>query len=392
MTALPATGAGDAGEVLALAEALIERPSVSPRDCGCQELLLARLARSGFECERMRFGEVDNFWATHGASGAGQQLIFAGHTDVVPAGPLADWTSPPFKPTIRGDFLYGRGAADMKSSLAAMVVAAERFVANHPDHPGTLAFLVTSDEEADAVDGTVRVVETLRERGIELRCCVVGEPSSTTRVGDTVRIGRRGSLSGVATVVGVQGHVAYPHLAVNPIHAAAAALHDLAGTRWDDGDDDFPPTSFQISNIHAGTGAGNVIPGVLECCFNFRFNPRQTPGLLQSAVARAFADAGADCTIEWRLSGLPFITRRGALIAAAQQAIASVAGINAQTSTSGGTSDGRFIAPAGAQVVELGPVNDTIHKVDERVAVADLGPLAHMYERIAELLLLPTPA
>ena len=386
MTAPPDT---HAEAVLALAEALIERPSVSPCDCGCQELLLARLAKCGFACERMRFGEVDNFWATHGAGDAGQQLIFAGHTDVVPAGPPEDWTSPPFKPTIRDGFLYGRGAADMKSSLAAMVVAAERFVANHPDHPGTLAFLVTSDEEADAVDGTVRVVGTLCERGVALGCCVVGEPSSTTRLGDTVRIGRRGSLSGVATVVGVQGHVAYPHLAVNPIHVAAAALHDLTSRCWDDGDDDFPPTTFQISNIHAGTGAGNVIPGVLECRFNFRFNPRQTPELLQAAVARAFADAGADCSIEWRLSGLPFITRRGALIAATQQAIASVAGLDVQTSTSGGTSDGRFIAPAGAQVVELGPVNDTIHKVDERVRVADLGPLAHMYERIAELLLLP---
>ena len=392
MTAPPHPNAPGAEQVLALAEALIERPSVSPNDCGCQELMLERLARSGFECERMRFGEVDNFWAKHGAQRDGEQLIFAGHTDVVPTGPLANWASPPFEPTIRDGFLYGRGAADMKSSLAAMLVAAERFVANHPDHPGTLAFLVTSDEEADAVDGTVRVVETLRRRGVELGCCVVGEPSSTARVGDVVRIGRRGSLSGVATVAGIQGHVAYPQLAVNPIHTAAAALRDLAAERWDDGDDDFPATTFQISNIHAGTGAGNVIPGELECRFNFRFNPLQTPERLQAAVARAFAAAGANCTIEWRLSGLPFITRGGALIAAAQQAVAAVAGIDTQTSTSGGTSDGRFIAPAGAQVVELGPVNDTIHKIDERVAVADLGPLMHMYEQIAEILLLPTPA
>ena len=392
MTAPPSQGVPGAEQVLALTEALIERPSVSPNDCGCQELMLERLARSGFECERMRFGDVDNFWATHGARRGGEQLIFAGHTDVVPTGPLADWTSPPFEPTIRDGLLYGRGAADMKSSLAAMLVAAERFVANHPDHPGTLAFLVTSDEEADAVDGTVRVVETLRRRGVELGCCVVGEPSSTARVGDVVRIGRRGSLSGVATVAGVQGHVAYPHLAVNPIHAAAATLRDLAAKRWDGGDDDFPATTFQVSNIHAGTGAGNVIPGELECSFNFRFNPRQTPEDLKAAVARAFATAGADCAIEWRLSGMPFITRGGALIAAAQQAVAAVAGIDTQTSTSGGTSDGRFIAPAGAQVVELGPVNDTIHKVDERVAVADLGPLMRMYEQIAETLLLSTSA
>ena len=391
MTTSP-SGVPGAEQVLAFTEALIERPSVSPDDCGCQELMLERLAKSGFECERMRFGDVDNFWATHGAGRGGEQLIFAGHTDVVPTGPLADWASPPFEPTIRDGFLYGRGAADMKSSLAAMLVAAERFVAKHPDHPGTLAFLVTSDEEADAVDGTVRVVETLRRRGVELGCCVVGEPSSTACVGDVVRVGRRGSLSGMATVAGVQGHVAYPHLAVNPIHKAAAALHDLAAKRWDDGDDDFPATTFQVSNIHAGTGAGNVIPGELECRFNFRFNPRQTPEQLQAAVVRAFAAAGADCKIEWRLSGLPFITRGGALIAAAKQAIATVAGIHTRTSTSGGTSDGRFIAPAGAQVVELGPVNDTIHKVDERVAVADLGPLMRMYEQIAEALLLPTPA
>lgn len=378
-----------AREVLALTEALVERPSVSPDDCGCQELLLQRLADCGFAIERMRFGAVDNLWATHGAAETGERLIFAGHTDVVPAGPLKDWSSPPFQPTIRDGHLYGRGAADMKSSLAAMVVAAERFVANHPDHRGALAFLVTSDEEAEAVDGTARVVAALRERGVELGCCVVGEPSSTARVGDVVRVGRRGSLSGIAEIAGVQGHVAYPHKAVNPIHRAAAALHDLAARRWDDGDDDFPATTFQVSNIHAGTGAGNVIPGKLTCHFNFRFNPRQTPQRLQAAVREAFAAADADCRIAWRTSGLPFITRGGALIAAVRRAVAEVADIATQTSTSGGTSDGRFLAPAGAQVVELGPVNDTIHQVDERVAVADLGPLAHMYERIAELLLGP---
>ncbi len=374
-------------DVLELARALIARPSVSPHDHGCQDILIERLQAGGFAIEQMRFGEVDNFWAVHGS---GEPCIaFAGHTDVVPAGPEHEWRSPPFQPTLRDGYLYGRGAADMKSSLAAMVRAAERFVARYPEHPGMLALLVTSDEEADAVDGTVRVVDALVRRCQRIDYCVVGEPSSTARLGDVVRVGRRGSLNGTATVQGVQGHVAYPDQADNPIHAAAAALGELVATRWDGGDDDFPPTSFQVSNIHAGTGAGNVIPGELECWFNFRFNPRQAPETLKAMVARAFAAAGAECQLAWKLSGMPFITRGGTLVEAARQAVAAVAGLEARTSTSGGTSDGRFIAPAGAQLVELGPVNETIHKSNERIRVADLAPLAHMYEQIVSRLLLP---
>ena len=373
----------NAASLLALAEALIERPSVSPDDGGCQDVLIDRLRAAGFCVDRMRFGPVDNFWATHGEGGP--LLAFAGHTDVVPAGPLDAWRSPPFEATVRDGHLYGRGAADMKSSLAAMVVAAEQFVAAHPHHDGVLAFLITSDEEDKAVDGTVRVVQTLAQRGVRIDYCVVGEPSSTSRVGDVVRIGRRGSLNGTALVRGVQGHVAYPDQAVNPIHGAARALAALASERWDEGDADFPPTSFQVSNIRAGTGATNVIPGDLECRFNFRFCPVQTAPGLQAAVARAFDEAGADCDIDWRLSGEPFITRGGELVAAVQRAVRDVAGFD--TETSGGTSDGRFIAPTGTQVVELGPVNETIHQVNEHVAVADLLPLMRMYGRIIELLL-----
>ena len=369
--------------VLRLTAALIERPSVSPEDRGCQELLIERLQGLGFGVERMRFGKVDNFWASRGEGAP--RLVFAGHTDVVPSGPEQAWRSPPFEPTLRDGHLYGRGAADMKSSLAAMVVAAERFVAAHAEHRGTLAFLVTSDEEAEAVDGTVCVVEALTRRGVGIDYCVVGEPSSSAQVGDVVRVGRRGSLSATAIFQGVQGHVAYPQQARNPIHAALDALQKLLARHWDEGDEDFPPTSLQISNIHAGTGAGNVIPGQLRCLFNFRFSPRQTPEALRTATEQALA--GANCEVEWRLSGLPFITRGGELVDAVRGAIAEEAGIDTRTSTSGGTSDGRFIAPTGAQVVELGPVNDTIHKVDERVRVADLAPLAAMYEGIARRLL-----
>ena len=380
-------------EVLALTRSLVARPSVSPDDAGCQELLIARLEGAGFGVERMRFGDVDNFWAVHPSSKSEAAvreplLVLAGHTDVVPSGPVDSWSSPPFEPTLRNGFLYGRGSADMKSSLAAMVVAAERFVANYPDHPGSLGFLITSDEEADAVDGTVRVVEELARRGVGIDYCVVGEPSSTARLGDVIRVGRRGSLGATATVRGVQGHVAYPHLAVNPIHSAVQALKALVNTTWDEGDADFPPTSFQVSNVRAGTGASNVIPGEFECAFNFRFNPKQTPERLTASVERAFEAAGADVTIDWKLSGMPFITRGGKLIAAARHAIADIAGLDTVTSTSGGTSDGRFIAPTGAEVVELGPVNETIHKVDERVALADLAPLARIYGATIERMLL----
>ena len=380
-------------EVLALTRALVARASVSPDDAGCQELLIARLEGAGFAVERMRFGEVDNFWAVHpgrrgDAAGREPLLVLAGHTDVVPSGPPDSWSSPPFEPTERDGFLYGRGSADMKSSLAAMVVAAERFVAHHPDHPGSLGFLITSDEEADAVDGTVRVVDELVRRGVRIDCCVVGEPSSTARIGDVIRIGRRGSLGATATVSGVQGHVAYPDQAVNPIHSAVQALQTLIDTTWDEGDADFPPTSFQVSNVRAGTGASNVIPGEFECAFNFRFNPKQTPEGLTASVEQAFEAAGANAVIDWRLSGMPFITRGGKLIDAVRQAIANIAGLDTVTSTSGGTSDGRFIAPTGAEVVELGPVNATIHQVDERVALADLAPLARIYGAIVERVLL----
>ncbi|MCY3838630.1 MAG: succinyl-diaminopimelate desuccinylase [Gammaproteobacteria bacterium] len=381
-----------ADDVLALTRALVERRSVSPDDAGCQELVIGRLECAGFAVERMRFGEVDNFWAVHPSprgDGAVRKprLVLAGHTDVVPCGPVAAWSSPPFEPAVRDGFLYGRGAADMKSSLAAMVVAAERFVATRPDHPGCLGFLVTSDEEADAVDGTVRVVEELLQRGVGIDYCVVGEPSSSARLGDVIRVGRRGSLGATAAVKGVQGHVAYPDQAVNPIHSAVEALRTLINTTWDEGDADFPPTSFQVSNVRAGTGAGNVIPGEFECAFNFRFNPKQTPDALKAAVEQAFEGAGADTEFDWRLSGMPFITRGGKLIDAVRGAVADVVGLETESSTSGGTSDGRFIAPTGAEVVELGPVNETIHQVDERVALADLAPLAHIYEAILERVL-----
>ena len=382
-----------ADDVLALTHALVARASVSPDDAGCQELLIERLEGAGFAVERMRFGEVDNFWAEHpgpcGHAAAPQpRLVLAGHTDVVPSGPVNSWSSPPFEPTVRDGFLYGRGAADMKSSLAAMVVAAERFVAYHPDHPGCLGFLVTSDEEADAVDGTVRVVEELAGRGVHIDYCVVGEPSSSARLGDVIRVGRRGSLGATVAVRGVQGHVAYPDQAVNPIHSAVQALNTLVNTTWDEGDADFPPTSFQVSNVRAGTGAGNVIPGAFECAFNFRFNPTQSPDALKAAVERAFKSAGAHAEFDWHLSGMPFITPGGRLIDAVRQAIADVAGLDTRNSTAGGTSDGRFIAPTGAEVVEIGPVNETIHQVNERVALADLAPLSRIYEAILGRVLL----
>ena len=390
------TGDALTAEVLALTRRLVERPSVSPDDCGCQEILGERLRAAGFAVESMRFGAVDNFWAVYPGGGtpsdrvwdpAEPSVVFAGHTDVVPSGPEEAWTSPPFEPTERDGFLYGRGTADMKSSLAAMITAVERFVRNHPRPAGTVALLITSDEEADAVDGTVRVVEELARRRIGIDYCVVGEPSSTARLGDVIRIGRRGSLGGTVRVKGVQGHVAYPDKAVNPIHPTATALNDLVATTWDTGDADFPPTSFQVSNINAGTGTTNVVPGELECAFNFRFNPQQTPGDLLAAVEKAFVDAEADCEFDWSLSGMPFITRGGRLLEAVRKSIAAVAGVDTETSTSGGTSDGRFIAPTGAEVVELGPVNDTIHKVDERVAIGELAPLSRMYEKILEHLL-----
>jgi succinyl-diaminopimelate desuccinylase len=370
---------------LQLTEELIRRPSVTPADAGCQELVGQRLARLGFRLEPMRFGEVDNLWARRGT---GRPLLcFAGHTDVVPPGPLDKWTSGPFTPDIRDGYLYGRGAADMKSSIAAFVVAAERFVAEQPDHPGSIALLLTSDEEGIAIDGTARVVEALRARSEALDYCIVGEPSSAQRLGDTIKNGRRGSLSGELVVKGVQGHVAYPHLARNPVHLAAPALAELAATVWDEGNEYFPPTTWQISNIHAGTGATNVIPGELRVLFNFRFSTASTMESLKQRVRAILDRHQLDYALEWSLSGMPFLTGRGRLVDAATDAIQRETGVTAALSTTGGTSDGRFIAAICPEIVELGPVNATIHKLDERIAVEDLETLTRIYHRVLAALL-----
>ncbi len=368
-----------------LARELVSRASVTPGDAGCQQLLGERLAALGFELEPMAFGEVSNLWARRGR--AGPLFCFAGHTDVVPPGPADRWQHPPFSAAVHDGALWGRGAADMKGSLAAMVTACEAFVGTHPDHRGSIAFLITSDEEGPSVDGTVKVVEALEARGETIRWCLVGEPSSTDRAGDTVKNGRRGSLGGRLTVHGVQGHVAYPHLADNPIHALAPALLELTTTSWDQGSEHFPPTTFQISNIHGGTGADNVIPGELEVWFNFRFSTAVTAPELKERVAAILRHHGVRHDIHWRLSGEPFLTPAGALVDAVQAAVKTVTGMDTRLSTAGGTSDGRFIAPTGAEVVELGPVNATIHKVDERVDVADLDRLSLMYLRVLEELL-----
>ena len=373
------------GATLELARALVGLPSVTPEDGGCQDLMIDWLAPLGFTVERLAFGEVQNFWARRGT---GRPLfVFAGHTDVVPPGPLGAWSSPPFIPQVRGGHLYGRGAADMKSSLAAMLVAVARFVRNHGDHDGSIAFLITSDEEGPAIDGTARVVNWLSDSGTGIDYCLVGEPSSRKRLGDVVRVGRRGSLSAELTVKGVQGHVAYPQDAFNPIHAVLGSLLDLVRREWDQGNAYFPPTSFQISNINAGTGASNVIPGELTAQFNFRFNTEQTADGLRAATHAALAASGAEFEINWAPPGQPFLTRPGRLTRSVLDAVRNVAGVKAETSTGGGTSDGRFISPAGAEVIELGPVNTTIHKVDEHVAIADLEPLTRMYARVLENLL-----
>lgn len=373
---------------LALACALIRRRSVTPDDAGCQDLMVERLQALGFAIERLRFGEVDNFWARRGDTGP--LLVFAGHTDVVPTGPLERWRSDPFEPTLRDGMLYGRGAADMKGSLAAMITACERFVAAHPDHPGSVGFLITSDEEGPAVDGTVRVVDWLQQRGIRIDACLVGEPSSSRRLGDMVKNGRRGSLNGRLIVQGQQGHVAYPQQVRNPIHAAGALIEALSTEVWDRGNAYFPPTSFQISNIQAGTGADNVVPGEIELRFNFRFSTESTVEGLQARVRQIVDTALANEEIrsgqvfgrqlDWQLSGQPFLTEPGALVKAVSAAIERECGQPPELSTSGGTSDGRFIAPTGAQVVELGPVNATIHQIDECVAVDDLARLSRVYE------------
>lgn len=363
---------------LQLACELINRPSVTPLDEGCQTLMCRRLQQAGFAIEPMRIEDVDNFWALRGNDGP--VLCFAGHTDVVPTGPVDSWQHNPFQARIdENGMLCGRGAADMKGSLASMIIAVERFVADHPNHKGAIAFLITSDEEGPAHHGTKAVVERLRERGQRLDWCIVGEPSSTTLLGDVVKNGRRGSLGGVLKVRGKQGHVAYPHLAKNPIHLSAAALAELAAEHWDDGNAFFPPTSFQISNINGGTGATNVIPGELEVVFNFRFSTESTEEGLKQRVADILDKHGLDWSVEWALSGLPFLTQPGELLDAVAQSIEAVTGRQTTPSTSGGTSDGRFIATLGTQVVELGPVNATIHQVDERILASDLDLLTEVY-------------
>jgi len=372
-------------QTIELTKALIARRSVTPADEGCQQLMIERLAAAGFAIERLSFGGVENFWARRG--GVGPVFCFAGHTDVVPTGPLEEWHSDPFAPQIRDGVLYGRGAADMKSGLAAMVTATEEFVGTHPDHKGSIAFLITSDEEGPSVDGTRRVAQLLRERGERLDWCVVGEPSSEASIGDTVKVGRRGSLSGRLTVHGVQGHVAYPQLAENPVHTLAPALAELTRREWDQGTEHFQPTTFQVSNLNAGTGAPNVIPGELKARFNLRYSPVQTLEQLKTTVEEILRRHGVRYTLEWYVSGEPFYTPPRLLCAAVGDAVAQVTGVRPKLSTGGGTSDGRFIAPLGAEVVELGVVNASIHKVNECVRLEDIDALHRMYVNVLRKLL-----
>ena len=372
-------------ETLALTLDLLARASITPADAGCQDLMAGRLERSGFRIEKLRFGHVDNLWAVHGTDSP--LLCFAGHTDVVPTGPLENWQSDPFKPEIRDGLLYGRGASDMKSGLAAMVTATEAFLAERSSHRGSIAFLITSDEEGPSVDGTKRVVEALMARGEHIDWCIVGEPSSERATGDTLKIGRRGSLSGRLTVHGVQGHIAYPQLAENPVHTLAPALAELAGRAWDAGNEHFQPTSFQVSNLNAGTGAPNVIPGELKARFNLRYSPVQTPDGLKRTVEDILTRHKVRYTLEWFLSGEPFYTRPGKLVAEVSAAVKQVSGHAPALSTGGGTSDGRFIALMGAEVLELGVPNPTIHKVNECVRVADIDTLHTMYLQVLRNLL-----
>ncbi|WP_024938896.1 succinyl-diaminopimelate desuccinylase [Xanthomonas arboricola] len=372
-------------DVLQLTCELIARASVTPDDAGCQVLLAQRLEAAGFACEHLRLGQVDNLWATHG-SGA-PVLVLLGHTDVVPPGPREAWTSDPFDPQIRDGVLYGRGTADMKGSVAAFAIAAEQFVAAHPQHAGTLAVLLTSDEEGDAIDGVRRVAELFRARGQAIDWCITGEPSSTERLGDLLRVGRRGSLSGTLTVKGVQGHVAYPHKARNPIHLAAPALAELVARQWDEGFESFPPTSLQVSNIHAGTGANNVIPGELQVAFNLRYTPLLDAPRLEAEITALLDRHGLDYALRWHRSGEPFYTPEGRLRSVAREVLGQFAGAPPEESTGGGTSDARFIAPLGAQCIEVGPVNASIHQVDEHVRVADLEALPALYRTLIERLL-----
>lgn len=377
---------------LALTEQLLARRSVTPDDGGCQALIARRLQPLGFECETLTFGpddfRVTNLWAVRRGRPGSKLLMFAGHTDVVPTGPVAQWHSDPFVPTHRGGLLYGRGAADMKTSIAAMVVAIEEFVAQHGDQCGSIALLITSDEEGPSVDGTVKVCQVLKERGERIDYCIVGEPTSVNTLGDMIKNGRRGSLSGRLTVKGVQGHIAYPQLAKNPIHLAAPALAELAALEWDRGNEYFPPTSWQVSNIHGGTGATNVIPGELVIDFNFRFSTEATPETLKARVNAVLEKHALDFHIDWTLSGEPFLTPRGALVESLCAAIRSETGVETELSTTGGTSDGRFISKICPQVVEFGPLNASIHKIDEHTAVADIDPLKNIYRKTLEGLLL----
>jgi len=368
-----------------LTQDLIRRRSVTPEDCGCQQVMIDRLAAIGFHIEKLRFADVDNFWAVRGNQGP--TLCFAGHTDVVPTGPEEKWQLPPFEAEIKEGYLYGRGAADMKGSLAAMVVAVERFVAENPDHSGQIAFLITSDEEGVATNGTVKVVDWLKEQNSLPEWCLVGEPSSTAKCGDIIKNGRRGSLGCTLNIKGLQGHVAYPHLADNPVHRAAPALAELAAEEWDQGNAFFPATSFQISNINGGTGATNVIPGELEVIFNFRFSTELTEQQLIERTELILDKHGLEYRANWNLSGLPFLTAEGDLVSATVASISEVTGLKPELSTAGGTSDGRFIAPHGVQVIELGPVNATIHKIDENISVDDLNTLTDIYQTLLTKLL-----
>lgn len=372
-------------DTLQLAKELISRQSVTPADAGCQSIMAKRLEALGFSIEHLRFGEVDNFWARRGSDGP--LFVFAGHTDVVPTGPESEWRHPPFSPTEENGLLYGRGACDMKGSLAAMVTATERFISKYPNHQGSIGYLITSDEEGPAIEGTVKVIEWLQARDERIDWCLVGEPTCSEKIGDVIKNGRRGSLGATLTIKGSQGHVAYPHLAQNPIHQFAPALAELVATSWDKGNAYFPPTTFQISNVQAGTGATNVIPGEMTVLFNFRFSTEVTDAELQSHVEQLLQKHQLDYSIDWQLSGQPFLTAEGELVNATRTAIKTICGYETELSTSGGTSDGRFIAPTGAQVLELGPLNATIHKVNEHVAIADLETLSDIYQQVLENLL-----
>lgn len=379
-------------DTLQLAQQLIALPSVTPNDAGCLDLAVSHLAPLGFACERIDSGpaefRVSNLWALRqGSQGKqGKTLVFAGHVDVVPTGPLEQWSSPPFTPTVRDGKLYGRGASDMKTPLAAMLVACSRYLAAHPDTALNIGWILTSDEEGPALDGTVAVCRALQQRGQRLDYCIVGEPTSVTQVGDTVKNGRRGSLSGKLTVKGVQGHIAYPHLAKNPIHLLAPALAELTGIVWDEGNAFFPPTSWQVSNIHGGTGAGNVIPGTVVLDFNFRFSTASTPESLQQRLEAVLQRHGLEFDLQWTLGGLPFLTPQGTLVDAARAAIADVTGLQTELSTSGGTSDGRFIAQICPQVLEIGPTNATIHQINECIALDEIEPITAIYQRVLERL------